>query len=128
MGKERGEMNNKTVLIADDAEFMRGLIKDVLSKYDYDVVGEANNADDAIKKYTELKPDLVTMDIVMGEKSGVDAVKCIIEENPKAIILMISAMGQQAMMVDAIAAGAKGFVVKPFNPEVLMEEVKRILG
>jgi len=118
----------KKILIIDDAGYMRGLIKDVLLKNGFEVVGEADDGADALKRYNELKPDLVTMDMVMGSKSGIDAVKEIMLADPQAKVLMISAMGQQAMIVDAIRAGAKGFVMKPFKAEVLVEEVRRILG
>ena len=123
-----GGFMSKKVLIVDDASYMRELIKDILSKYGYEVVGEAEDGGDAVNKYSSLKPDLVTMDIVMKEKTGIDTVKEIMKNNPDAKILMISAMGQQAMVVEAIQAGAKGFVMKPFKPEVLLEEVKRIVG
>ncbi len=118
----------KKVLIVDDANYMRELIKDILVKFGYHVVGEAENGSDAAVKYSTLKPDVVTMDIVMKDKSGIEAVREITRIDPEAKILMISAMGQQAMIVEAIQAGAKGFVLKPFKPEVLAEEVKRIAG
>lgn len=119
---------SKRVLIVDDASYMRELIKDALTKGGYEIAGEAENGLDAVAKYKALKPDLVTMDIVMQEKSGVDAVKDIVEGDSSAKILVVSAMGQQSMMIEAIQAGAKGFVIKPFKPDVLIEEVKRILG
>ena len=118
----------KKVLIVDDASYMREMIKDILAKYDYEVVGETEDGKDAASKYASLKPDLVTMDIVMRDKSGIDGVKEVMKVDSDAKILMVSAMGQQAMVVDAIQAGAKGFVIKPFKPEVLLEEVKRIVG
>ncbi len=118
----------KKILIVDDASFMRDMIKDVLLKGGYEVAGEAENGRDAVTRYKELKPDLVTMDIVMKEKSGIDAVKEITAVDKNARIIVISAMGQQSMVVDAIQAGAKGFVVKPFKAEVLLEEVKRVIG
>ena len=118
---------SKRILIVDDASYMRELIKDILAKGGYEVVGEAESVQTATAKYISLKPDMVTMDIVMDE-SGVNAVKEIIKVDPNAKILMVSALGQQAMVVSAIQAGAKGFVVKPFKPEVILEEVKRIIG
>lgn len=118
----------KKILIVDDASYMRDMIKDILTKYGYEVVGEAEDASEVSAKYTALKPDLVTMDIVMRDKSGIDGVKEIMKVDANAKILIVSAMGQQAMIVDAIQAGAKGFVIKPFKPEVLLEEVKRIVG
>jgi two-component system chemotaxis response regulator CheY len=104
------------------------MIRDVLTKYGYEVVGEAEDGGEAVKKYQELRPDLVTMDIVMKESSGIDGVKGIIKVDPKAKILIISAMGQQVMMIKAIQSGASGFIVKPFKPEMLLEEVRRVLG
>ncbi len=118
----------KKVLIVDDASYMREMIKDILSNYGYEIVGESENVMDAVAKYPALKPDLITMDIVMREQSGIDGVREVTKVDPDARILMISAMGQQAMVVEAIQAGAKGFVIKPFKPEVLLEEVKRIVG
>ena len=118
----------KKVLIVDDASYMREMIKDILSKAGYEIVGEVEDAKDAAGKYAALKPDIITMDIVMKEATGIDGVKAIIKLNPSANILMVSAMGQQSMVVEAIQAGAKGFVIKPFKPEVLLEEVNRIIG
>jgi len=118
----------KKILIIDDASYMREMIRDIATKFGYEVVGEAQDAADAAVKYASLKPDLVTMDIVMRDKSGIDGVKEIMKVDPKAKVLMISAMGQQAMVVEAIQAGAKGFVIKPFKPEVLVEEIQRIVG
>lgn len=119
---------SKRILIVDDASYMREMIKDILVKGGYEIVGEASDGTDAVERYPALKPDLVTMDIVMRTKSGIDAIGEIVKTDPDAKILVISAMGQQAMIVDAIQAGAKGFVIKPFKPEVLLEEVKRIVG
>jgi len=103
------------VLIVDDAAFMRMMIKDILEKNGYNVVGEAENGSVAVEKYKELTPDLVTMDITMPEKDGIQALKEIKEIDPSATIIMCSAMGQQAMVIDAIQAGAKDFIVKTFS-------------
>jgi len=119
---------SKSVLVVDDAAFMRMMIKDILSKNGYAVVGEAENGAVAIEKYRELKPDLVTMDITMPEMDGISAVKEIKKIEPAAKIIMCSAMGQQAMVIDAIQAGAKDFVVKPFQPERVLEAVSKALG
>jgi len=119
---------SKSVLVVDDAAFMRMMIKDILSKNGYSVVGEAENGAVAIEKYRELKPDLVTMDITMPEMDGISAVKEIKKIEPAAKIIMCSAMGQQAMVIDAIQAGAKDFVVKPFQPERVLEAVSKALG
>lgn len=118
----------KKIMVVDDSNFMREMIKDILLKNGYEIAGEAEDSKAACEKYQVLKPDLVTSDIVMRGKSGIDMVKDIVKIDPGAKILMISSMGQQAMIIDAIRAGAKGFVMKPFRPEVLLEEIKRLLG
>lgn len=117
-----------SVLIVDDAIFMRRMIADILKKEGFEIVGEAGTGAQAVEKYRELQPDLVTMDIIMPDMSGIDAVKEIIKEFPNAKILMVSAMGQQSLVVEAIQAGAKDFVVKPFQPSRVLESVKRILN
>ncbi|HZX46205.1 MAG TPA: response regulator [Clostridia bacterium] len=117
----------KGVLIVDDAAFMRMMIKDILSKNGYQVVGEAENGIKAVEKYAELKPDLVIMDITMPEMDGIEAVKRIRAVDSGATIVMCSAMGQQAMVIEAIQAGAKDFIVKPFQPERVLEAVNKVL-
>ena len=119
---------SQTVLVCDDAIFMRTMIGDILSKAGYEVIGEAETGSQAVDKYAELKPDLVTMDIVMPDMGGIDAVREIVKGDPGARILMCSAMGQQALVVEAIQAGAKDFVVKPFQPSRVLEAVQRVLG
>ena len=116
------------VLICDDAIFMRKMISDILSQAGYRVIGEAGNGQQAVEMYRQLKPDLVTMDIVMPEMGGIDAVREIMRESPEARILMCSAMGQQALVVEAIEAGARDFIVKPFQPARVLEAVERVLG
>lgn len=116
------------VLVCDDAIFMRTMITDILSGAGYEVVGEAETGLQAIERYRELNPDLVTMDIVMPDMGGIDAVREIVKQDPNAKILMCSAMGQQALVVEAIQAGAKDFVVKPFQPSRVLEAVQRVLG
>lgn len=118
----------KTVLICDDALFMRTMLGNILKQAGFDVVGEAENGVEAVDRYRELRPDLVTMDIVMPDKGGIDAVRDIVQEDPDAKILMCSAMGQQGLVVEAIQAGAKDFVVKPFQPSRVLEAVQRVLG
>jgi two-component system chemotaxis response regulator CheY len=118
----------KRILIVDDAAFMRMMLKDILTKNGYTVVGEAENGLVAIEKYKELKPDLVTMDITMPEMDGITAVKEIKKIDPGAKIIMCSAMGQQAMVIDSIQAGAQDFIVKPFQPERVLEAVEKVLG
>ena len=117
-----------TVLVCDDAIFMRTMIRDILAQAGFDVVGEAETGAQAVERYRQLKPDLVTMDIVMPDMGGIDAVREIVKQDPDAKILMCSAMGQQALVFEAIQAGAKDFVVKPFQPSRVLEAVKRVLG
>ena len=119
---------SKRVLIVDDAAFMRMMIKDILSKNGYDVVGEAENGAKAIEKYKELTPDLVVMDITMPEVDGITAVKEIKQINADSKIVMCSAMGQQAMVIESIQAGAKDFIVKPFQAERVIEAIKKVIG
>lgn len=116
------------ILIVDDASFMRMMIKDILSKNGFTVVGEAENGLKAVDKYKELSPELVIMDITMPEMDGIQAVKEIKKINNNAKIVMCSAMGQQAMVIEAIQAGAKDFIVKPFQADRVIEAVKKALG
>ncbi|WP_409294367.1 response regulator [Peribacillus sp. SCS-26] len=116
------------ILIVDDAAFMRMMIKDILTKNGYDVVAEAADGQQAIEKYKEHQPDLVTMDITMPEKDGIAALKEIKQSDPAAKIIMCSAMGQQAMVIDAIQAGAKDFIVKPFQADRVLEAISKTLG
>lgn len=119
---------SKKVLIADDAAFMRMMIKNILEKNGYTIVGEAENGKQAVDLYNETKPDLVTMDITMPEMDGLEAVKAIRSKDSSASIIMCSAMGQQAMVMEAIQAGAKDFVVKPFQQDRLLQAVERVLS
>lgn len=118
----------KNILIVDDAAFMRMMIKDILTKKGYTVVGEAENGLKAFEKYNELKPDLVLMDITMPELDGIGALKKIKAADPGAMVVMCSAMGQQAMVIEAIQAGAKDFIVKPFQADRVLEAVKKVVG
>ncbi|MBR0163376.1 MAG: response regulator [Lachnospiraceae bacterium] len=118
----------KNVLICDDAAFMRMMIKDILSKNGYNVAGEAENGAKAVEKYNELKPDLVLMDITMPEMDGIQALKAIKGGDANACVIMCSAMGQQAMVIEAIQAGAKDFIVKPFQADRVLEAVKKVIG
>ncbi|MFC7392560.1 response regulator [Scopulibacillus cellulosilyticus] len=120
-------MGNR-ILIVDDAAFMRMMLKDILTKNGYSVAGEAGDGKEAVEKYNELKPDLVTMDITMPEMDGITSLKKIREINPDAKVIMCSAMGQQAMVIDAIQAGAKDFIVKPFQADRVNEAIKKVLG
>ena len=118
----------KNILIVDDAALMRMMIKDILTKNGYNVIGEAENGAKAFEKYNELKPDLVLMDITMPEVDGIAALKKIKGADPNALIIMCSAMGQQAMVIEAIQGGAKDFIVKPFQPDRVLEAVKKVIG
>ena len=118
----------KNILVCDDAAFMRMMIKDILSKNGYNVVGEAENGAKAVEKYAELKPDLVLMDITMPEMDGIQALKKIKESDPGATVIMCSAMGQQAMVIESIQSGAKDFIVKPFQADRVLEAVKKVVG
>lgn len=115
------------VMIVDDAAFMRMMVKDILSKNGFNVVGEAENGAVAVEKYTELMPDLVIMDITMPEMDGLQAVREIKKRDAQARIIMCSAMGQQAMVIDAIQSGAKDFIVKPFQADRVVEAVTKAL-
>jgi two-component system chemotaxis response regulator CheY len=119
------------VLIVDDALFMRKMLSDILKNEGIEVCAEAENGKEAVEKYKELKPDLVTMDIVMPkmeEIDGVSAVREIMKIDPQAKIIMVSAMGQHSLVVEAIQAGARDFVTKPFQPSRVIEAIKRVLG
>lgn len=120
-------MANK-VLIVDDAAFMRMMIKDILEKNGYDVIGEASNGLVAVDLYKKEKPDVVTMDITMPDMDGIEAVKQIRTFDPNAKIIMCSAMGQQSMVMDAIKSGAKDFIVKPFQADRVLEAIKKVIG
>ncbi len=118
----------KNILICDDAAFMRMMIKDILTKNGYTVAGEAENGLKAVEKYAELKPDLVLMDITMPEMDGIQALKKIKSTDPAASVIMCSAMGQQAMVIESIQAGARDFIVKPFQADRVLEAVKKVIG
>ncbi len=115
------------VLIADDAAFMRNMLKKILTQAGYEVVGEASNGVEAVEKYKEIRPDVMTMDIVMPEKDGIEAVREIVEYDPNARIIICSALGQQSMIIEAIQAGAKDYIIKPFQPEKVIETIKKVV-
>lgn len=119
---------SKRILVVDDAAFMRMMIKEILTKNGFEVIGEASDGSEAVDKYKELKPDLVTMDITMPEMDGIAALKEIKKIDPNAKIIMCSAMGQQTMVIDAIQAGAKDFIVKPFQADRVIEAITKALG
>ena len=116
------------VLIVDDAAFMRTMIADILQREgEFEVVGQASTGTEALERYRELRPTLVTMDIVMPGMDGIEATRAIIKEDPDARIVMCSALGQEALVIESIAAGAKDFIVKPFKPDAVIETLKRVL-
>lgn len=119
---------SKKVMIVDDAVFMRMMVKDILEKNGFEVVAEAENGAVAVEQYKATTPDVVTMDITMPEMNGIDALKEIKKIDPNAKVIMCSAMGQQAMVMDAIKSGAVDFIVKPFNADRVMEAIGKALG
>jgi two-component system chemotaxis response regulator CheY len=116
------------IMICDDAAFMRMMIKDILTKNGYEIAAECENGAVAVEKYPEVKPDLVLMDITMPDMDGIQALKKIKEIDAGANVIMCSAMGQQAMVIEAIQSGAKDFIVKPFQAERVLEAVKKVVG
>jgi len=116
----------KRVLVVDDAAFMRISIRKMLEKNGFEIVGEAENGAIAVQKYFELMPDVVTMDITMREMNGLEALKEIVSKHKEANIMMVSAMGQEMMVKDAILSGAKGFIVKPFKEETIISALSKL--
>ncbi len=115
------------ILLVDDAKFMRMMLREILQNAGFEVVAEANNAKEAIRIYQEVKPDLVTMDIIMPGMSGLEAARAIIKLDPRAKIIMVSAMGQQELVKESLDDGASGFVVKPFVLDEVLEKVRKVL-
>lgn len=118
----------KKVLIVDDAAFMRMAIKMILEKNGFEVIGEAGNGIEGFKKYKELKPDIVTLDITMPEMTGLEALKAIREFDSKAKVVMVSAMGQEHLIREAVIGGAKSFIVKPFKEDHVVQTLTKILS
>jgi len=116
------------VLIVDDAVFMRNTIKEIFSSHDYEIAGEAANGVEAVEKYRDLKPDILTMDIVMPFKNGIQATRDILAEDPDATIIICSALGQESLVTEAIEAGAADFIVKPFRSENVIQVVEKALA
>jgi two-component system chemotaxis response regulator CheY len=114
------------VLIADDARFMRQLIREIIEPEGFDVVGEAADGRAVVEEYTRLHPDVVTMDIVMPKRSGIDAVKEILALDPGARIAMVSALGQEALVMEALQAGAADYIVKPFRGEAVIATLRKV--
>jgi two-component system chemotaxis response regulator CheY len=120
--------DKKKVLIVDDAQFTRNMLKNIINKIEQiEVIGEASNGVEAISLYKKLSPDLVTMDLVMPEKGGIEATEEILKINPKAMIVVVSALGQEALVLEAAKKGAKDFIQKPFKTEQILEVMDRIL-
>ncbi len=116
------------VLIADDALFMRNMLRDIFVKAGFEIVGEATNGVEAVERYRELRPDLMTMDIVMPLKSGIEALQQITAEDAGARVIMCSALGQESLVLEAVQAGAADFIVKPFKEERVLDVVRRVAG
>ncbi|MBP2645973.1 MAG: histidine kinase [Firmicutes bacterium] len=116
------------VLIVDDMAFIRFALKKLLETNGYEVVGEAKDGVEAVEKYAMLGPDIVTMDITMPNMTGIEALKAILAQNPKAKIIMVSAMGQESFVKEAIINGAKQFVLKPFNDEKVIETINKVVA
>ncbi len=115
------------ILVADDASFMRMMIREIVEEEGYEVVGEASDGIEAVDMYRELHPDIVTMDIVMPRRSGIEAVRGIVESEPSACIVMCSALGQESLVSESLEAGARDFIVKPFKPEAVLATLREAL-
>jgi two-component system chemotaxis response regulator CheY len=116
------------VLIVDDALFMRTMLRNIFVESGFDVVGEAGNGVEAVEKYRQLAPDLTTMDIVMPERNGIEALKQIVALDPRARVIMCSALGQESLIIEALDAGARDFIVKPFKPAKVVEVAQKVLA
>jgi len=118
---------SNTVLIVDDADFMRVMLKDILTEIGLQIVGEASDGAQAISLYDELQPDLVIMDIMMPEMDGITALKKILSKDPEAVVVMITALGQKDKVLESIQAGARDFVVKPFDQDRVQATIKELM-
>jgi two-component system chemotaxis response regulator CheY len=118
----------KKILIVDDATFIRTMVRDILMPRGFEIAGEASNGNEAVVMYEKLQPDLVTMDITMREKDGLAAAKDILQKHPNARIIMVTALGQEKMLIDSFKAGVKDFVVKPFEPDRIISAVEKALA
>ena len=116
----------KTVLVVDDSNVMRRIMKNIVTNNGYDVVGEAVNGRLGVEKYQELAPDIVMMDIVMDEMNGLEALRCILELDPDASVIMVSSMGQEVIVRDAIMLGAKNFLLKPYTEQQVIDALRKL--
>jgi len=116
------------VMVVDDAIFMRNILKDIFVRNGYEVIAETDNGEAALQLYQDTRPDLVTMDIVMPKKSGIEALQEIMEDDPQACVVMVSALGQDSLVLEAVESGARDFIVKPFKEEKVLETVRRVTG
>ena len=116
----------KNVLVVDDSSFMRSILKDILTDGGYMIAGEASDGKQALEQYRKLRPDIVTMDIILPDKSGIDVVREIREIDSNAGIVMITALGQEQLVSEAVSAGASGFITKPFQKEKILDAVKKL--
>jgi two-component system chemotaxis response regulator CheY len=115
------------VLIADDASFMRQMIREIIEPEGFEIVAEAADGVEAVEQYEAVRPDIVTMDIVMPKRSGIDAAKRILELDPAACVVMCSALGQESLVMEALQVGAKDFIVKPFKPESVIDTLNKLI-
>ncbi len=116
------------ILLADDLSFMRMMQKEMLTKHGYEIVGEAADGVEAVKKYQELKPDIIVLDITMPYMNGLEAMEKILDFDSNARIIICSALGQQQLIIEAIKSGVKDFIVKPFKPERMLSSIKKALS
>lgn len=116
------------VMIVDDALFMRNMLKDIFTRAGHEVVAEAEDGQQALERYQEIKPDLVTMDIVMPKRSGIEALRDIMALDAKACIVMVSALGQDSLVLEAVESGARDFIVKPFKEDKVLDVIRRVTG
>ncbi len=115
------------ILVADDASFMRQMIREIIESEGHEVIAEASDGVEAVEAYKEHQPDLVMMDIVMPRRSGIDAVRGLVQMDPNACVVMCSALGQESLVTEALQAGAKDFIVKPFKPELVASTIRKVL-
>jgi two-component system chemotaxis response regulator CheY len=116
------------ILVADDASFMRQMIREIIESEGHEVIAEASDGVEAVEAYKQHQPDLVMMDIVMPRRSGIDAVKGLVQMDPNACVVMCSALGQESLVTEALQAGAKDFIVKPFKPELVASTIRKVLA